>query len=168
MKKILTILLLTVTIGITAAFADSISVKVTYSKPIYETIDARIPHTHYEYVEENVPYACEGEYVNRNEIGLDTVVGSVLGVVIGNQVGHGNGRTAAKIVGGIGGGYVANKMRHGNTRTCYRKQVVRKKVTYYEYINSRHIVAYKNCGYIGNRYICKRTKRKKRYIFLNY
>ena len=38
-------------------------------------------------------------------VGVGTVAGGVLGAVLGNQVGHGNGRTAATILGAVGGGF---------------------------------------------------------------
>lgn len=41
-------------------------------------------------------------------VGIGTVAGGVLGAVLGNQVGHGNGRTAATILGAVGGGYAGN------------------------------------------------------------
>lgn len=40
--------------------------------------------------------------------GLGTVAGGVLGAVLGNQVGHGSGRTAATILGAVGGGFAGN------------------------------------------------------------
>jgi len=167
MKKIL-ILLLAISLSISSLLAESISVKVTSSKPIYKTITKRVPYTYYDDVERNVPYNCGRTTVNRNEIGLDTIVGTVIGVVAGNQIGRGNGRVAAKIVGGLGGGYVANQMRTGNSQTCYRTEIVQQRFTSYDYEEVQKIVAYKNCGYIGNRLICKKTKRRQRYIYLNY
>ncbi|MEO7401845.1 MAG: glycine zipper 2TM domain-containing protein [Polaromonas sp.] len=41
-------------------------------------------------------------------VGVGTVAGGVLGAVLGNQVGHGNGRTAATILGAVGGGFAGN------------------------------------------------------------
>lgn len=40
--------------------------------------------------------------------GIGTVAGGVLGAVLGNQVGHGGGRTAATIIGAVGGGFAGN------------------------------------------------------------
>lgn len=40
--------------------------------------------------------------------GLGTVAGGVLGAVLGNQVGHGDGRAAATILGAVGGGFAGN------------------------------------------------------------
>jgi outer membrane lipoprotein SlyB len=41
-------------------------------------------------------------------VGIGTVAGGVLGAVVGNQVGQGNGRTVATILGAIGGGFAGN------------------------------------------------------------
>lgn len=40
--------------------------------------------------------------------GMGAVAGGVLGAVLGNQVGHGGGRTAATILGAVGGGFAGN------------------------------------------------------------
>ena len=40
--------------------------------------------------------------------GIGAVGGGVLGAVLGNQVGQGNGRTAATILGAVGGGFAGN------------------------------------------------------------
>ena len=168
MKKIIALLLLFVTIGFTNVFADTISVRVTSSKPIYKTVTVRNSYDYYRDVEVQVPYNCGVTTVNRNTIGLDTIIGTVAGVVIGNQIGHGNGRVVAKVAGGVGGAYIANQMRTNNSQTCYRTEIVQKKFTDYQYEEIPKIVAYKNCGYLGNRKICKKTKRKQRYIYLNY
>jgi outer membrane lipoprotein SlyB len=40
--------------------------------------------------------------------GLGAVAGGVLGAVVGNQVGGGNGRTAATVLGALGGGWAGN------------------------------------------------------------
>ncbi|MDB5870085.1 MAG: 17 kDa surface antigen [Polaromonas sp.] len=41
-------------------------------------------------------------------VGIGTVAGGVLGAVLGNQVGHGNGRAAATVLGAVGGGFAGN------------------------------------------------------------
>ncbi len=47
--------------------------------------------------------------------GVGAVAGGVLGAVLGNQVGHGGGRTAATILGAVGGGFAGNAIE-GNMR----------------------------------------------------
>ena len=49
-------------------------------------------------------------------VGIGTVAGGVLGAVLGNQVGHGNGRAAATVLGAVGGGFAGNAIE-GRMRT---------------------------------------------------
>ncbi len=154
--------------GISNLVAENISVKVTSSTPIYRQSIVDVPHTTYIEEQIQVPYNCNIKKSNTNTIGLDTIIGAVAGVVVGNQIGRGNGRTAAKIVGGIGGGYIANNMRDGTSDTCYRMEFRSIPHTNYIQETRERLVAYKNCGYIGNRKICKKTKNKQNYIYLHY
>ena len=54
--------------------------------------------------------------------GLGAVAGGVLGAVLGNQVGHGNGRAAATVLGAVGGGYAGNAIE-GNMKKVTVYQV---------------------------------------------
>ncbi|SNS35495.1 Glycine zipper 2TM domain-containing protein [Noviherbaspirillum humi] len=47
-------------------------------------------------------------------IGLGTVAGAVVGGLLGNQVGSGNGRTAATVAGAAGGAYAGNQMQRNS------------------------------------------------------
>ena len=92
-------------------------VRVDYSKPVYETIEKVIPHKYHqscfeEYELRKPRHHTRREVEDENNIGLDTIIGATAGVIIGNQIGKGNGRTAAKIIGGIVGAGVANSMRN--------------------------------------------------------
>jgi len=167
MKKIILVFigLIFVTSNI---FADTIRIRVTDSTPIYKRSIVQIPHTTYQEEQVQVPYQCQQNNVNTNSIGVDTIIGAIAGVAIGNQIGRGNGRTVAKIVGGITGASIANNMRQGNTKTCYRIEFRKiPKTTYGEEVEDR-LVGYKICGYLGDRKICKTTHTKQRYIYLNY
>ncbi|MFO1410383.1 MAG: glycine zipper 2TM domain-containing protein [Steroidobacteraceae bacterium] len=42
--------------------------------------------------------------------GVGIVAGGLAGIVIGNQIGQGNGKTLAKIAGAAGGAYLGNKV----------------------------------------------------------
>ena len=54
-------------------------------------------------------------------VGLGTVAGDVLGAVLGNQVGHGGGRTAATILSAVGGGFAGNAIEgHVRKETVYQ------------------------------------------------
>jgi outer membrane lipoprotein SlyB len=54
-------------------------------------------------------------------VGVGTVAGGVLGAVLGNQIGHGGGRTAATILGAVGGGFAGNAIEgHVRKETVYQ------------------------------------------------
>lgn len=56
--------------------------------------------------------------------GVGAVAGGVLGAVVGNQVGKGNGRTAATLLGAVGGGYVGHQVeQRTRTHTVYQVRV---------------------------------------------
>lgn len=56
--------------------------------------------------------------------GVGAVAGGVLGAVVGNQIGKGNGRTAATVLGAVGGGYVGHQVeQRSRTRTVYQVAV---------------------------------------------
>ncbi len=93
------------------------SVRIDYSKPVYETAEEIIPHRHnkecFEEYEVRTPkYHRTSSYRDENSIGVDTLIGAATGVIIGNQIGKGNGKVAAKVIGGILGASVANNMRN--------------------------------------------------------
>jgi len=92
------------------------------------------------------------ETKDTNSIGIDTVIGGVAGVAIGNQIGHGSGKDAAKVVGGIGGAVIANNLRdskpnyeeRGNERRVEKRCEI-------EYVITREdrVVGYKNFFYLN-------------------
>lgn len=56
--------------------------------------------------------------------GVGVVAGSVLGAIVGNQVGKGNGRTAATVLGALGGGYAGNAVeKNMNKEVVYQVRV---------------------------------------------
>lgn len=167
MKKIAIILFL---LAMTHAnvFAERISIRVTSSTPIYGTTTVRVPYVYYEEVPVRRSVNCDYRRSERNSIGLDTIIGAGLGIALGNQIGGGNGRTAAKVILGAGGAYTANNMRSGSYDRCSKTTYRTKQFTEYEYVEKDIIIGYRNCGYVGNRKICKQSKRKKRHIYLKY
>jgi hypothetical protein len=50
-------------------------------------------------------------FAGNNELGLDTLVGATLGVVVGNQIGKGTGKDVARVAGGLLGATIANNTR---------------------------------------------------------
>lgn len=66
---------------------------------------------HHKYVQQSVPATPQPRQVAQprySPVGIAT--GAVVGGLIGNQVGGGNGRTLATIAGAVGGGYVGNEI----------------------------------------------------------
>ena len=163
MKKILVVILMAV---FSNSYGESFSIKVTESTPIYKQAIVQIPHTTYEEQQVQVPYSCNNSKNDKNSIGLDTIIGSIAGVVIGNQIGSGSGRDAAKIIGGISGGYIANNNREDET--CYRMEFRNRPVTTYRSETKERLIGYKNCGFLGNKKICKNAKSEMIHIYLNY
>ena len=54
----------------------------------------------------------EGQPGGKGGPGLGTVAGAVVGGLLGNQVGSGNGRTAATVAGAVAGGMVGNNVEN--------------------------------------------------------
>ena len=70
-------------------------------------------------VESATPIQREG-----SGTGLGAVAGGVLGAVVGNQVGGGNGRTAATVLGALGGGWAGNSVeKKMKKETLYQVRV---------------------------------------------
>jgi len=56
--------------------------------------------------------------------GIGVVAGAVLGGVLGNQVGGGNGRSLATVAGAVGGGYAGNEIeKRSHVTTSYQVRV---------------------------------------------
>lgn len=56
--------------------------------------------------------------------GLGVLGGAVVGGLLGNQVGNGNGRTLATVAGAVGGGYAGNEVeKRTRSATTYQVQV---------------------------------------------
>lgn len=56
--------------------------------------------------------------------GIGMVAGAVLGGVLGNQVGGGNGRKIATVAGAVGGGYAGNEIeKHSRSTSTYQVRV---------------------------------------------
>ncbi|HEX7341550.1 MAG TPA: glycine zipper 2TM domain-containing protein [Rhodanobacteraceae bacterium] len=88
---------------------------VTRVDPIYQTVSIATPHQQ-----------CYQQPVERREGGshaAGTILGAIVGGVLGNTIGKGDGRQAATAVGAVVGGAVGNKVASGND------QVVQDSVT---------------------------------------
>lgn len=61
---------------------------------------------------------------NNNHVGGGTVIGAIVGGVLGNQVGKGDGRKAATVVGALAGGAVGHRVEKDNRRGRSYYQIV--------------------------------------------
>lgn len=61
---------------------------------------------------------------NRNGAAVGTVIGAVVGGLLGHQVGKGNGKTAATVAGAVGGGFAGHAIGSRSGNGDYGWQVV--------------------------------------------
>jgi outer membrane lipoprotein SlyB len=57
--------------------------------------------------------------------GLGAVAGGVAGLVLGNQIGHGKGRTLAKVAGAAGGAYAGHQIEKNAKKTTQYEVAIR-------------------------------------------
>ena len=142
-------------------------VKVYESEPIYKTVRVRVPYEEVVTKRYNVKVPCGGSYssVDNNSFGIDTLIGTGLGMAVGNQIGRGDGRIAAKIVGGLLGAHIANSQRQPKytTNYCNETKYVDETVVKYDYTEKRKLQGYKNkFTYNGETYTKITSQPKKR------
>ena len=138
--------------------------RVISSTPIIKTVTKRVligDEIRDRVVQRRVP--CRRGDVDENSIGLDTIIGAAAGVALGNQIGKGNGKTAAKVIGGLGGGMIANSMR-GEKGDCYEEVTVQERIPRYETVTEERIVGYNNCVRVDGQKLCKESKNKLKFL----
>lgn len=81
------------------------------------------------YRNQNSQYSSQGEFFGviysvrpttvqvENTTGLGLASGAIVGGLLGNKVGHGNGRKLATVLGMIGGGIAGNEIKRHNNLT---------------------------------------------------
>jgi uncharacterized protein YcfJ len=163
MKKSLIILGLILSSNILMADNDNYQYKTVYvdvlkSEPIYTNIEKKYP------IEECVDKKVIIRH-NNNSIGVDTLIGGVLGVALGNQIGKGSGRDAAKVVGGISGALIANNMRNNNHNNDYTYKTICNKKYRYEHVS--RLSGYKNYFIINGEKYFKISDRKLNRVKIN-
>lgn len=153
-----------VCLSINSLSAESIQnyeyVDVIKSKPIYKNSNVRVPYEEVVSKPYTVKVPCGDSYVqeDRNSLGIDTIIGAGLGIAVGNQIGKGHGRDAARVIGGLLGANIANGTRGNRYQTNYCTQTRYKDVvvTKYDYRTENKIRGYKNVFiYKGKKYTKK-------------
>jgi len=157
MKKIVLILAVIATV----AQADKVRVEesTAITKPYTEKVQV-YEQCYDDTVEINVDCGQR----DTNSIGIDTLIGAGLGIALGNQIGSGRGKAAAKVGGGLIGAYTANNMREGAGGDCKSYETIRKCNPIYDFRTVEKVVGYNNCAYIDGQKYCKRTKRPLKWL----
>lgn len=159
MNKLLALSLLATLLAQGASAATR--VKVTQSTPITKPFTQKV-QTGQQCYQDTVEVATDCGTSDMNSIGLDTIIGGVAGVVLGNQIGHGTGRDVAKVIGGIGGALGANALR--SDKSCKTYKTIDRCEPKYSYVTENRVVGYNNCAnYKGQEY-CIQTPNKLSYI----
>lgn len=158
MKRILALILIITTFAFSRESVSYTHAYVTHSEAIYEYRNNRIYDDYDEEEYHRSNYSNHSR--NTNNIGLDTIVGGTIGVIIGNQIGKGNGNTAAKIAGGLIGASIANHTRYDNNYTY----VNHPKKRHYRSVKEKVLVGYRNYFTFENIEYSKITKRPKKRI----
>ena len=160
MKKIGISLLI---VGVFTTILSAQQVKVTEQTEITKPFTNKIKTGEQCYdTTVEVPVSCGNQ--DTNSIGIDTLLGAGLGVILGHQIGRGNGKVAAKIGGGVLGAVIANKTRDQRNKECNTYETVTKCRPTYEYQTSYKTVGYNNCAYIDSQKYCKQTKNPIEYL----
>ncbi|RXK01018.1 hypothetical protein CRU98_00775 [Arcobacter sp. CECT 8986] len=167
MKKIIVLSALFTNLIFANSLQSNEFARVTHSEPIYKEVRVSQPVQEcYEQEYRQKVYDDNYSYSNNNSIGLDTIVGVTAGAILGNQIGKGNGNTAAKIVGGLLGGKIANELRTNDSNSYHYETKYRTKCeTKYEKVRTKRVITgYKNYfKYDGVKY-SKVTKHPKKRI----
>lgn len=153
-----------IVLSLIASFASAEMIKVTESVAITKpfTQKVKVGETCYEDTVER--YVDCGDH-DDNTIGLDTLLGATIGVVIGNQIGGGNGRDAARIIGGLSGGYIANQTRDSReSKKCKTYNQVTRCEPQYEYVTEDKVIGYRNCAMYNGQKVCKESSTPLDYL----
>lgn len=144
----------------TSLNAESIKVEeqIAITKPY--TTKVKVGENCYKHTVERV-VNCKGNE-DTNAFGLDTIIGGVLGVAVGNQFGSGSGNDAAKVLGGLTGMHMANQDR--NNKLCKSYRQVDECDPVYEYKTKDIVVGYRNCATYKGQRVCKETKKPLDYL----
>ena len=136
------------------SFLNAEIIKVTEQTAITKPFTKKVKTGERCYEDTVEKYVDCGEH-DTNTIGVDTLIGATLGVVLGHQIGKGSGKDAAKVIGGLGGAYAANQ--HRNRKKCKTYHQVTHCDPVYEYITEEKVIGYRNCAMYKGQKVCKES-----------
>ena len=93
--------------------------RVVSVDPVRETATAAQRQCHDEVVTRHVPVRDQHQVAG-------TAIGAVAGGLLGNQIGHGKGRTLATVAGAVGGGYAGHEIQENHQENNTTTSTVRK------------------------------------------
>jgi len=93
--------------------------RVVAVDPVRETASSPQRECHDEVVTRHVPVRDQHQVAG-------TAIGALAGGLLGNQVGHGKGRTLATVAGAVGGGYAGHEIQENRQETNTTTATVRK------------------------------------------
>lgn len=93
--------------------------RVVAVDPVRETATSPQRECHDEVVTRHVPVRDQHQVAG-------TAIGALAGGLLGNQVGHGKGRTLATVAGAVGGGYAGHEIQENRQETNTTTATVRK------------------------------------------
>jgi len=140
----------------TNSFEDT--ARVTYIEPIYKTVRVSSPE------EQCYRKPARHSHRNQNQSYTSTIGGSIVGGVIGNQFGGGNGKKIMTVAGALLGGSIGNDLRqHPNTYShkTHRNKCHITQRYYNEERISGYLVTYK---YKGKRYTTEMDHRPGKHL----
>lgn len=142
-------------------------IKVDYSDEIKKTYTKKVLDYEECYDEEYMVKVSCGNEPDKNSLGIDTLLGTVVGVAIGHQVGGGSGKDVAKVIGGLSGGYIANQQR-GDPGICKEQRTRKKCQNVYKTERFEKIIGYNNCATVYDKKVCKKSKRPLRHLKITH
>jgi len=93
--------------------------RVVSVDPVRETASAPQRQCHDEVVTRHVPVRDQHQVAG-------TAIGAVAGGLLGNQIGHGKGRTLATVAGAVGGGYAGHEIQENHQENNTTTSTIRK------------------------------------------
>ena len=165
-------ILFTVLFVTSSAFAELsqtkiIEIPVESVQEIYKRVTMQTPVQKCQPVtlQQQVEVSCPQSNVNRNALGIDTLLGAAAGAVIGGAtIDKNKSSDTGKIIGGIAGAIGANQLRGRGQGRCYETRTITEQrcETVYEYQEKTVSDGWLLCGTINGEKVCIKSPNKRR------